>query len=861
MPAISAPNAELHRSRSLSAQGDSHPTFAWRLPAMLLGVVAGAALQLQQPVLWSVATYVCLLLLAVVAVAMGVWLVGRARAKRSPSARLSGVWMAGAFALAFAAGALGVFSATGLRASAYADKTLAAPLEGQDIRVTGVIAAMPQANEAGTRLRLEVETARLKGGPVQLPAQIDVTWYSGAFGGIDDDADMSRQAPVLRAGERWSMTVRLKAPHGLRNPYGFDYELWMWEQGVQATGSVRTAAKDEPPVRLASTWQHPVEQLRQSVRDAIFARLGRTPDDGDPGRARISGVVAALVTGDQRAIDRADWDVFRATGVAHLMSISGLHITLFAWLAAWCVGVMWRRSTWLCLWVPAPFAALIAGVLLAAAYAVFSGWGVPAQRTVLMLAIVALLQGSGRRWPWPQVWLLACAAVVLVDPWALAQAGFWLSFVAVGVLFATNPIAVRAYAPSARGHFYALFREQWVVTLALTPLTLLLFGQVSVVGFVANLVAIPWVTLVVTPLALGGVLWSPLWSLAALSLQPLTAVLQWLAQWPWAVLFLPAAPLWAGVAGVLGGALLATRLPWRLRLLALPLLVPVLLWSPERPGVGEFELLAADIGQGNAVLVRTAHHTLLYDAGPRFSRESDAGHRVLVPLLRALGERVDTLMLSHRDADHTGGAEAVLMQQPQALLTGSIEATHALQKVRPVTPCLAGQRWEWDGVVFEVLHPLAGADAPELRANRPPRDPRPNTISCVLRIAGKAGEGAIALLVGDIEAPQEQALLARNAPLKADVLLVPHHGSKTSSSPAFLATVDPGTALVQAGYRNRFGHPAPDVLQRYRAQGIVVIESPHCGAASWSSHAPAKVACERDTDRHYWQHTFSSRSP
>ena len=293
--------------------------------------------------------------------------------------------------------------------------------------------------------------------------------------------------------------------------------------------------------------------------------------------------------------------------------------------------------------------------LTAVLYAVFSGWGVPAQRTVIMLAAIAVLQLSGRRWPWPQVWLWACAAVVVADPWALAQAGFWLSFVAVGILFATNSIAGSAYPSSARHHFYALIREQWVVTLALTPLTLLLFGQVSLVGFAANLVAIPWVTLVVTPLALGGVLWAPLWSLAALSLQPLAALLQWLALWPWAVVFLPAAPLWAGMLAVAGGALLATRLPWRLRLLAFPLLWPALWWQPVRPAAGQFELLAADIGQGNAVLVRTATHTLLYDAGPRYSAESDAGHRVLVPLLAQMGERLDVLMLSHRDADHTGG--------------------------------------------------------------------------------------------------------------------------------------------------------------------------------------------------------------
>lgn len=828
------------------------PALPWRLPALLLGVLAGAALQLQQPGLWSAGAYVALLCSALVVGWCGV---AANRPRRPGAVRHARARAATAAVLVLLAGAMAMAAVSGLRAAAYLQQGLDPALEGQDIRVTGVVSAMPQTNEAGTRLRLEVLSARLQGNPVQLPPRIEVAWYGGAFVRDAGDAvDLQRQPAPVRAGERWEMTVRLKAPHGLRNPHGFDFELWTWEQGVQATGYVRAGPKDEPPRRQATTWQHPVEQARQSVRDAILDRLGRGADEaGDTGRARIAGVVAALVTGDQRAIDRADWDMFRATGVAHLMSISGLHITLFAWLAAGVVRALWRRSTRLCLWVPAPSAALLAGVVLASAYALFSGWGVPAQRTVIMLSTVALLQWSGLRWPWPQVWLLACAAVVLADPWALAQAGFWLSFVAVGVLFATNSIAEKVDGSGAKRHFFALFREQWVVTLALTPLSLLLFGQVSVVGWVANLVAIPWVTLVVTPLALGGVVWGPLWNLAAWSLWPLTAWLQWLAQWPGAMLFLPAAPLWAGVAAVVGGALLAMRLPWRLRLLALPLLLPVFWWQPARPAPGQFELLAADIGQGNAVLVRTATHSLLYDAGPRFSRESDAGHRVLVPLLRALGERLDVLMLSHRDADHTGGAAAVLAQQPRAELTGSIEADHGLQALRAARPCLAGQRWEWDGVAFEVLHPLAGDDAPV------PRPPRPNTLSCVLRVVAAGAQAPSVLLVGDIEAPQEQALLARGAPLRADLLLVPHHGSKTSSSSAFLDAVQPRTALVQAGYRNRFGHPALDVLQRYRERNIRVVESSRCGAATWASVDPGAVACERDTGRRYWQHSMVPR--
>jgi competence protein ComEC len=276
-------------------------------------------------------------------------------------------------------------------------------------------------------------------------------------------------------------------------------------------------------------------------------------------------------------------------------------------------------------------------------------------------------------------------------------------------------------------------------------------------------------------------------------------------------------------------------------------LLPVLLWQPPSVPPGEFELLAADIGQGNAVLVRTASHSLLYDTGPRFSRESDAGHRVLVPLLRAMDEKVDILVLSHRDTDHTGGAVAVLQMQPQAALLSSIEDGHELQAVRRAQRCDAGQRWQWDGVDFELLHPVA---ADYEAANRP------NAMSCVLRISNTVRS---ALLVGDIEQPQEARLVETfvspgSSLLHADVLLVPHHGSKTSSSEAFLQAVQPSLALVQSGYRNRFGHPAPLVLERYRALGVPVIASPHCGAAQWSSADSSAVTCQRMVQPRYWQH-------
>jgi competence protein ComEC len=522
---------------------------------------------------------------------------------------------------------------------------------------------------------------------------------------------------------------------------------------------------------------------------------------------------------------------------------------MFAWLAAALVGALWRRSGRLCLWVPAPHAALLGGMLLALAYAVFSGWGIPSQRTVWMLAAVGLLRLSARQWPWPMVWLLVCAVVVAVDPWALAQAGFWLSFVAVGVLFASGPAVSGPAIRGSRARLIGLLREQGVITVALAPLTLLLFGQVSVVGLLANLLAIPWVTLLVTPLAMLGVVAPPAWMLAGACIEWMGVGLQWLAQWPWATVSVAQAPLWAGVAGVCGGLLLVLRAPWSLRLAGVPLMLPVLLWQAPRPVPGEFSLIAADIGQGNAVLVQTARHALLYDAGPRFSRESDAGHRVLVPLLRALDVRLDTLMLSHRDNDHVGGALAVLAMQGSAHLLSSVEQDHALQAVGAVQRCQAGQRWTWDGVEFAVLHPAPGDYASPAR---------PNALSCVLRISSRPGGAGqpsrVALLSGDIERAQEARLVAEGAALKADLLLVPHHGSKTSSSAEFLDAVAPHLALVQSGYRNRFGHPAEAPLARYRERAIAVLDSPHCGAATWRSEMPTVVQCQRTMGLRYWHH-------
>ena len=709
-------------------------------------------------------------------------------------------------------------------------------LEGRDLELTGVVASLPRHVADGVRFVFEVDEARLGGEPVEVPRRVSLGWYRGWH----DDALLAAPAFDVEAGQRWRLVARLRAPHGPRNPHGFDVELWLFEQGIRATGYVRTTASTPPPELLEHGAGHRVDRWRQRVRDAIFERVD------DP---RAAGVLAGLAVGDQAAIARTDWDLFRDSGTAHLVAISGLHVTMFAWGAAALVGAAWRLSERLPLVLPAPAAARWGGVAAAAAYAVFAGWGVPAQRTVWMLATAALLASLGVRWPWPLVLAAAAVVVSVADPWALLQPGFWLSFVAVGLLMASGPAAPGlpaspSWAARAWAQVRGGVRTQVVATVGLAPLTLVLFHQVSLVGLVANLVAIPLVTLLITPLALLGVVVPPAWDLGAALVGTLAHALAWLTALPLAVWTAAVAPWWVQVGGLVAALLLVAPLPWRVRALALPLVLPLLWPAVERPPPGRFELVVADVGQGSAVLVRTRRHALLYDAGPQYSRDSDAGQRVLVPLLRALGvHRLDTLVLSHRDADHVGGAASLLAAVPVGEIVSSIADERPL-RARDVAHrrCDAGQRWTLDGVNVEVLHPRADDHARRLKSN---------ALSCVVRVVD--AEGRSVLLTGDIEAAQEAALVARvGAALRSDLLLVPHHGSRTSSSGVFLDAVAPRVALVQAGYRSRFGHPAPDVLARYDARAIAVVRTDRCGAWTWRV---GEAVCERQRGRRYWHWT------
>lgn len=696
--------------------------------------------------------------------------------------------------------------------------------EGRDIEIVGVVAGLPQSFENGVRFEFDVERSTLA-----VPRRIALAWYRGWRPQDDDEFHV---LPPIRAGERWQLTVRLKRPHGNLNPHGFDWEAWLFERGIRATGYVR---KSDANHRLADFVVAPgylVERARQDIRGRFQRALGEAPH---------AGVLVALAIGDQRAIAPEMWRIFSRTGVTHLLSVSGLHVTMIAGLAAWLAGWGWRRSAALMLRLPAQKAAAVAGLLAAFGYCLLAGFAVPAQRTLYMLAVVALALWSGRSTAASRVLALALFVVLLLDPWAVLSPGFWLSFGAVGLLF---------YVGTGRlgeGHWLAAWaRTQWAVTLGLVPALLALFQQFSLVSPLANAVAIPAVSLLVTPLTLLGMLplAEPVLHLAHWLTEGLMEFLYWLSATDWAAWQQPAPPAWAvalGAAGV-GWMLLPRGVP--ARWIGAVALVPLGAMPVERPAAGELLVRVLDVGQGLAVHVQTAGHDLLYDAGPAYSSDADAGSRVIVPYLRAIGVRgLDALVVSHRDRDHEGGAASVLKEVSTGALISSVAGDHPLSALPvPHRRCADGQSWEWDGVRFEMLHPLETDYA---------NGKKSNALSCVLKVS--AAGGAL-LLTGDIEAREEAALIARHGErLAADVLLPPHHGSQSSSSVDFIAGVSPRLSLVSAGYRNRFGHPSPEVVERLRNSAVVIRRTDAEGALTLRfGPTGIAVAAARDERRRYW---------
>jgi competence protein ComEC len=701
------------------------------------------------------------------------------------------------------------------RGSLAMDARLPRALEGRDIEVAGHLVDLPDIRPDASRFTLKVESAVLDGQPVGLRGLVTVSWYEGA--------------PVLTPCSRWHLLLRLKRPRGLLDPGAADSERSALERGIVATGYVR----DDPANAAQKRSSFCIDGIRDAIARGIAVRVHRAHD---------AALLKAFAVGDTRDLTQHDWAVARSNGVSHLIAISGFHVGVAAvfgvWLARFAY-LLWPR---LGLYLPRLQAQAATAMLTATIYSALAGFGLPTVRTLLMIAVVALARCSRRSSSGAQSLALAMLMILLVDPLAVLSAGFWLSFVGVSFLM----LCLQARGRGWRAFVHELSAGQLLMTVALLPLTMWFFGQASLVGALSNLVAVPLVSFAIVPCALVAMvlmaacppLAQPVLWLAAEMVHGQWWLLEQMAQWPGANWYLPSMHHSALFLALLGALWLfmprGVPLRWLGALLFLPLLYP----ARKLPDEGAFQVSVLDVGQGLSVLLRTQHHVLVYDAGARYLSGFDLGEAVVLPALHALGvRRLDMLMVSHGDNDHAGGAGAVVAAFPQALrYAGEPARMHV-----PMKQCTAGQSWHWDGVAFRVLSPLHGSAEHD------------NDHSCVLLVEGHGGR---LLLTGDISSAVEPAVAAQLGAGRAPILLVPHHGSKTSSSEAFIRAVQPPLAVVSAGWHNRFGHPKPEVVTRYADAGVPLFNTAIQGAITLDFSAqgpPRRQPGWRLQHRRYWR--------
>ena len=658
-------------------------------------------------------------------------------------------------------------------------------LEGEDLIVEGRVLGMPEQGEG--RVRFEFAVMRGQDAAEVLDGRrLRLAWY--------------RSEVVPAPGSEWRLAVRLKRPRGTVNPGGFDYERHALEKRIAATGYVRESSEN---AELAAG--SGIHVLRLRLSDAIASAI-------DAPRARF---VQALAVGDVRALDGEDWHVLRATGIAHLIAISGLHVGLVAGFGALLMRGAYRVFPRSGLRLPLPQAAAFAALIAATGYTALAGFALPTVRTLLMIAAALLAVMLRRAFVPVQAFALALIVVLIADPLAVLNAGFWLSFLGVAWLLWCLPRA------TGSAWWRTLVSAQGVMTLGLLPLTVWFFGQASVAGPLCNLVAVPWVSFIVVPVALVGTVLELAWSgagawafqLSAWLMQGLWTGLEPIAALHGSLVYLPEPSSLAFLLALLGAFWLLMPRGMPGKPLALVLFAPLLFPALSKPPAGSVDLTVFDVGQGLSVLLRTAEHAVLVDAGPAFPGGLDMGEAAIVPALRGMGvAKLDLLLLSHEDNDHAGGAAAV----KRAYAPSRMVVSRALAQAEEST-CETGMAWEFDGVRLRLLHPPE--HFPYLR----------NESSCVLRV--EVGATGLALLPGDIGHPIEQRLVREQASaLPARLLVMPHHGSRSSSSESFIDAVSPQLALIGAGHRNRFDLPREDVLARYRERGIPFANTAQTGA-------------------------------
>ncbi len=679
-------------------------------------------------------------------------------------------------------------------------------LEGADLTAVVQIDGIPR--EEGRRVRF---LADVISSDHPLPKKLMLSWY--------------RPYPALVPGQQWRLKLRLKRPRSFASPGAFDYAGWLYRQGVGATGYVRRA--DDNRLLASADWS--IDRWRMTLADWIDERSGGLDE---------APLIKGLALGIRNDIPPAQWELLLRTGTNHLLAISGLHIGLVAALGWWLGRGIWRMFPRLALRLPMQRAAAMLALVPATLYAALAGFAVPTQRALLMLAVV-----SAALWFWRGLrpWHTLAAALMLVlavDPSVVLAPGFWLSFTAVAAIVAV----------AQRGHWRGwklLILLQFVLLVALLPITAAFFGRGSLISPLANLVAVPLVSMLVVPLVLGGVLLGqladavaePMLRLADALLHGLMWLLEWLAALPVAAVTLPSPGAAALLLAMLGVALLLMPRGMPGRWLVPLLWLPAVTGSAQPPPQpGHFRVDVLDVGQGLAVVVRTAGHLLLYDTGARFSRRASAASAVVLPFLRQAGvDRIDALVLSHGDNDHAGGADVLRRALPIGVNYAS--GSYAAKALR----CRSGWRWRWDGVTFEFLH--GGAE-----------DTADNDRSCVLRVSN--GVHAV-LLPGDIESSVERQLVEEQSGRLASTLLVaPHHGSLTSSSAGFVAAVRPRWVVYSVGHRNRYGFPVPEVTARYAEVGSRQLRTDLAGTVSLLFGLEADdvtVVAHRRHNRHWWE--------
>ncbi|PCI58278.1 MAG: DNA internalization-related competence protein ComEC/Rec2 [Methylophilaceae bacterium] len=710
--------------------------------------------------------------------------------------------------------------------------------EQKNIEVVGVVASLPEVTAYGERFYFNIE--QIVTLEASVPKHIVLSFYQGnTWHQSIDQVDPSRllRPAIFKAGQRWQLTVRLKRPHTTYNPHGYDFEAWALANNIRAMGSIRSKSGMRKISDFVWRPSYIIAYCREKIGNRITQVIGDKP---------YAGVIRALVVGDDSQISKRDWNVYLRTGTNHLMSISGLHITMLAGLAFSLIAFCWRRFPNLVLWMPTRKAATIGGAFIALIYACLAGLSVPTQRTLYMLATFAVALLLSQRIPIARVLAMALMVVVLLDPWAVIAPGFWLSFSAVAfITFATiHRLKVRHWLVEAAN-------TQWAVTLGLLPFLIVMFGQASIISPIANALAIPIISLLVVPLAILGALLPIDFILHASQkiLEICMYGLNWLASAPFSTWQQAAAPVWTIALAILGVLWLLLPRGFPQRWLGLLLMLPMLFVMPVNLAEGEMNVTVLDVGQGLSVVVKTATHVMVYDTGQKYHQESDVGSQIIVPYLRNHGiKQLDALVISHDDSDHSGGAASVLAEVPTTWIASSYALPEGSTPTTKQLKCYAGQQWVWDAVRFEVLYPH--------KESYQATDMKDNNRSCVIKVTSRYGS---ILLTGDIEKEAEQSLLQeQKVKLKSDIMIAPHHGSKTSSTEGFISAAGAKHVIFTVGYLNRFKHPKPLVMSRYLVRGASLYRSDYHGAViiNFTKQTALRVNAWRSLDAKYWHDDF-----